>query len=393
MTLKEELEILRGEPIEVFSGNPLEIPCIETSDAERLCKNPVVSVCMVTYNHEAYIRQAIEGVMMQKTDFEFELVIGEDCSTDKTREICFEYQKKYPDKIRVLWWHENLYKLNHPAGLNFERTSSHCRGEFMAICEGDDYWIDPLKLQKQVDVMRKHPNVGWCFCGSKRYFQKDDRYDVWNEGNVTYKTGVQNGCEFFVPFMLGTPPGLPYKPWLGFIMTATTMIKRGLYEEIKSKYEVFSWRLRLGDATMWLGASSLMDGYYISDIVSVYRISDSGMFQNPMTRAGVHIDGIIVRLYYFRVVLGLDLTEYPVGSIWSLVVTRMRTFPCVKARVKYALSQFKGDMCHLTLHWYMLPFWFSSALYNRLTFAVTRRIAGPMIRYKGWSKSVLALYK
>ncbi len=151
MTLKEELEILRGEPIKVFEGNPLDIPCIETSDAEKLCKNPVVSVHMVTYNHEPYIRKAIEGVMMQQTDFEFELIIGEDCSQDKTREICFEYQKKYPDKIRVLWWHENVSKF----GGNSRRVFARCRGEFIAFCEGDDYWTDPLKLQKQVDIMRR----------------------------------------------------------------------------------------------------------------------------------------------------------------------------------------------------------------------------------------------
>ena len=155
VTIKEELEILRGEPIEVFDGDPMDIPCIETSDAEKLCKHPVVSVHMITYNHEPYIRQAIEGVMMQKTDFEFELVIGEDASQDKTREICFEYQKKYPDKIRVLWWHENVTKY----GGNGRRVTARCRGEFIALCEGDDYWIDPLKLQKQVEVMRKHNSL------------------------------------------------------------------------------------------------------------------------------------------------------------------------------------------------------------------------------------------
>lgn len=155
MTLKEELEILRGKPIQVFEGDPMEIPCIETSDAEKLCKHPVVSVHMITYNHEPYISQAIEGVMMQQTDFEFELIIGEDCSQDKTREICFEYQKKYPDKIRVLWWHENVSKL----GGNSRRVTARCRGEFIAFCEGDDYWTDPLKLQKQVDLIRETNSV------------------------------------------------------------------------------------------------------------------------------------------------------------------------------------------------------------------------------------------
>lgn len=93
---------------------------------------------MITYNHEPYIRQAIEGVMMQQSDFGFELIIGEDCSQDKTRDICFEYQKKYPDKIRILWWHENVSKL----GGNSRRVIARCRGEFIAFCEGDDYWTD-----------------------------------------------------------------------------------------------------------------------------------------------------------------------------------------------------------------------------------------------------------
>ena len=95
MSIKNQLEILLGDNIQVFKGNPLDIPCNETSDIEKLCKEPLVSVHMITYNHEPYIRKAIEGIMMQKTDFEFELVIGEDCSQDKTREICFEYQKMY----------------------------------------------------------------------------------------------------------------------------------------------------------------------------------------------------------------------------------------------------------------------------------------------------------
>ena len=109
MTLKEELEILRGEPIEVFTGDPMDIPCIETSDAEKICKHPVASVYMLTYNHEPYIRQAIEGVMMQKTDFPFEIVINDDASTDGTAEIIREYERNYPDILRPLYHTENQY--------------------------------------------------------------------------------------------------------------------------------------------------------------------------------------------------------------------------------------------------------------------------------------------
>ena len=192
MTLKEELEILRGEPIEVYDGDPMDIPCIETSDPERLCRHPVVSVHMLAYNHEPYIRQAIEGVMMQKTDFEFELVIGEDCSQDKTREICFEYQKRFPDKIRVLWWHENVSRL----GGNCFRTTAHCRGEFVAFCEGDDYWIDPLKLQKQVDVMRRYPSVSLVFTGAKTLHDDSGAFSIWNKDKDGFIPGFISGKQW-----------------------------------------------------------------------------------------------------------------------------------------------------------------------------------------------------
>ena len=278
MTLKEELEILRGEPIEVFDGDPMEIPCIETSDAEKLCKHPVVSVCMVTYNHEPYIRQAIEGVMMQKTDFEFELVIGEDCSQDKTREICFEYQKKYPDKIRVLWWHENVSKGG--LGGNGQRVRARCRGEFIAFCEGDDYWIDPLKLQKQVDVMRNNATIGLCFTNAEVLEQASGRISDWS-GAKSYVPGIITGCRFFSMYCYGSDPKHGKIDPAGlFIMTASCIMRRSLFSELKKRYELFSWRLRLGDKQLWLGLATLGDVYYVGDKTAVYRKNMGGAMAN-----------------------------------------------------------------------------------------------------------------
>lgn len=114
--------------------------------------HPVVSVCMITYNHEPYIAEAIEGVLMQQTDFPIELVIGEDCSTDRTREICLEYQRKHPELIRLLLNEKNIGMMP-----NFVQTLQACRGKYVALCEGDDYWTDPLKLQKQVDFLEQNP--------------------------------------------------------------------------------------------------------------------------------------------------------------------------------------------------------------------------------------------
>ena len=126
---------------------------------------PLVSVKMITYNHAPYIAQAIEGVLQQKTNFPFELVIGEDCSTDGTREIVFEYQEKYPDIIRVITSDKNVGMKK-----NGYRTTKACRGKYVAFCEGDDYWHHPDKLQKQVDYLESHPECGMVFTDFNVHF-------------------------------------------------------------------------------------------------------------------------------------------------------------------------------------------------------------------------------
>jgi len=112
---------------------------------------PLVSVHMITYNHEPYIAQAIECVLNQKTTFPFELVIGEDCSTDNTRSILRDYQQKYPHKIRILTSENNVGMHN-----NWLRTTIACKGKYIAYCEGDDYWHNENKLDKQIKFLEEH---------------------------------------------------------------------------------------------------------------------------------------------------------------------------------------------------------------------------------------------
>jgi glycosyltransferase involved in cell wall biosynthesis len=118
----------------------------------------ILSVCMVTYNHEPFIKQAIEGVLMQKINFPIELVIGEDCSTDSTRGICEEYAQKHKEIIRFLPSEKNLGMIS-----TFLRTYKACSGKYIALCEGDDYWTDPYKLKNQVDFLEAHPDFVICF--------------------------------------------------------------------------------------------------------------------------------------------------------------------------------------------------------------------------------------
>ena len=116
-----------------------------------------VSVAMITYNHERFIAQSIEGVLMQQTDFAVELVIGEDCSTDGTRAIVRRYGERHPERIRLLLPERNL-----GADANLAAVLKACRGQYVALLEGDDYWTDPTKLQKQVDFLEEHPDYVLC---------------------------------------------------------------------------------------------------------------------------------------------------------------------------------------------------------------------------------------
>lgn len=149
---------------------------IEISSPEALPEKPVVSVLMLTYNHERFIAQAIEGVISQRCEFPFELIIGEDCSKDRTREIALEYQRRYPHIIRVL-----ISEANVGAPINFVRCTKAARGKYLAICEGDDYWTDPLKLAKQAQVLDEHPETVLVF---------HDVVEVDSEGRVSHESAI-----------------------------------------------------------------------------------------------------------------------------------------------------------------------------------------------------------
>lgn len=132
---------------------------------ERIEK-PVVSIICLTYNQERYIEDAIRGFLIQKTDFPFEVIINDDASTDSTAEKIKEYAKKYPGIIKPILQRENQYSKS-PCGLLY-KVVQETKGSYIALCEGDDFWIAPDKLQCQVDAMRNNPDINICF---HRYFQ------------------------------------------------------------------------------------------------------------------------------------------------------------------------------------------------------------------------------
>lgn len=151
--------------------------CVQFNEASGTTdQTPLVSVAMIAYNVSKYLGEAIESVLMQKTNFKVELVIGEDCSTDKTREIALSFQTKYPETIRVLLPEKNL-------GLtpNSVATQNACRGKYIALLDGDDYWTDENKLQKQVEFLEQNPEFSASGHQAERIFEDGSPSSLFGE--------------------------------------------------------------------------------------------------------------------------------------------------------------------------------------------------------------------
>ena len=136
---------------------------------------PLVSICCITYNHAQFIRKCLDGFLMQQTNFPIEILIHDDCSTDGTTEIIREYEAKYPNLIFPLYEEENQYQQGKAAEIDFYNYR-RARGKYIAYCEGDDYWTDLLKLQKQVDFMEANPEYSVCFHACQKYDVGRNKY-------------------------------------------------------------------------------------------------------------------------------------------------------------------------------------------------------------------------
>ena len=163
--------------------------------------NPLVSIRCVTYNHEPYIAQALDGFLMQKTSFPFEVIVHDDASTDKTAEIIREYEIKFPKIIKPIYETENQYS-KHDGSLS-RIMDSACKGKYIALCEGDDYWIDENKLQLQVDFLEKNSEYGMCYTKVRNYFQKESRFtNSWGGNAESYKEMLYRNLLLLYSFIL-----------------------------------------------------------------------------------------------------------------------------------------------------------------------------------------------
>lgn len=246
-------------------------------------REPLVSVKMITYNHEPYIAQAIKGALRQETSFPFELVIGEDCSTDGTREIVFDYQKKYPDIIRVITSDQNVGM--HKNG---PRTLKECRGKYIAYCEGDDYWHHPQKLQKQVDFLEANPGYGLVHSDYDMLTEKTGR--IIESVHKSHNTKIPTD-NFFEELLV-----------YNFIATLTVCARTDLVKQaITDIGEAHrNWISMMMDCLIWMEIARHAKIGYISESLAVRRIlPESAMHSSDKKKNfNFHKSSLNVRFYF-----------------------------------------------------------------------------------------------
>jgi glycosyltransferase involved in cell wall biosynthesis len=224
--------------------------------------NPVVTIYCTTYNHEKYIAQAIEGFLIQKTNFPIEVIIHDDASTDNTANIIRQYENNYSDIIKGVYQKENQY---HQRNIIYDTYIKHLiRGQYVARCEGDDYWTNPFKLQKQVDFLEKNKDFSMCFTNfnivdAKGHIIEEDAWPWYKKRNMDTKFVLKYG----VP------------------RTLTTLIRKDVKSIIMSQDLPL---MPLGDNLMFALATKYGDAGYLDINSACYRYHNQGVWSQIGTR-------------------------------------------------------------------------------------------------------------
>lgn len=221
-------------------------------------KNIYLSVISLTYNHEKYISKAIDGILMQETSFNYEAIVADDASTDSNQAIIKKYQKMAPDIIKPILRVQNIGAFN-----NFDDALSKCKGKYIAFCEGDDYWTDPLKLQKQVAFLEENTNYSACAHRTKTIFcdgsERPPRDYVKIKKQKINKGELSSRGDF---------------------QLNSLVLRREVYETITQPQMALS-----GDHALFLMILMTGNFYILDDIMSVYRLQNTGIsYKVPLNK-------------------------------------------------------------------------------------------------------------
>ena len=225
-------------------------------------RRPLVVISCLAYNHADYIRDALDGFVMQQTSFPVVAIVHDDASSDRTQEIIKEYAEKYPEIILPILERENLYSRHDGSLGRIMRKSRELTGaKYIAMCEGDDYWTDPLKLQKQVDFLESHPDYSLCFHSAVLHYEMGEQPDRLFSKLETREYNIKENMEHWI------------------VATASIVFRRSVIDLPCYKRYVNSRKFVVGDYPLILSCAKEGRLYAFEEPMSVYRLQPTGWTQ------------------------------------------------------------------------------------------------------------------
>jgi glycosyltransferase involved in cell wall biosynthesis len=235
-----------------------------------------LSIFCITYNHKEFIAQALESFLMQKTSFNYEIVVGDDCSTDGTRDILADFKNRFPDKITLL-----LNDTNIGVVPNFIQTFKACKGKYVAVCEGDDFWTDNQKLQKQVDFLEANTDYAICFHNVEKRFENDPaRHSfLYCANDIKPTSTIEDLC------------------YRNYIPTCSMVFRNHLFTDFPEWYP----KQKLGDWTLSILNAQYGKIKYMPQVMGVYRFHTGGVWslQDEKKSIGYILNTYDVLIEYF----------------------------------------------------------------------------------------------
>lgn len=281
-----------------------------------MMQDPLVSVCCLTYNHKNYIKKALDGFVMQKTNFSFEVLAHDDASTDGTAEILREYEIKYPDLIKPIYQKENQYSRKQgPISVRFVYPKA--RGKYIALCEGDDYWIHENKLQIQVEYLENNPECSLCMHAALKV-NKDDIYlSIIRPYKEDHLYAIE---EIICPNHLSPP-------------TASMVFRK---DSLKLLPKFFT-ETPVGDTPLKLFLATQGSVFYIDEIMSAYRVCAAGSWTERMKNDSLMRERHYNRMKEFYLKLD-EYTDYRYSKSISMEINK-RAYGALISKKMYKVAK------------------------------------------------------